>query len=49
MVVLSTLKQRHNKSTACEFFYAKETLTCGWVTAFDEVAEAILGVTVKKS
>ena len=29
MVVLSSLKQRQKNSTACEFFYDKETLTCG--------------------
>ena len=29
IVALITLKQRQKKSTACEFFYAKETLTCG--------------------
>ena len=47
MFVLSTLKQRQKKSTACGFYYDKETITCG-VTAFDEVAEAIIGITVKK-
>ena len=29
IVALITLKQRQQKTTACEFFYAKETLTCG--------------------
>ena len=29
IVVFKTLKQSRKKSTACEFYYDKETLTCG--------------------
>ena len=47
VVALIILKQRQNKPTACEFYCDKEILTL--FTAFDMVAESILGVSVKTS
>ena len=41
-VALTTLKRRQKKSTACEFYYGI------WVTAFADVAELIMGLSLKE-